>query len=166
MPYIPVSTGTIVRIAATCVVALLSAPGVWAQKKDTEPLDLAPSEIELRRRLEPLVPSIRSAMQGDNADAQRAALAIAADLPPGLAADANLAAPLPAFLQSDLKDPELIGLGLRSFGTIDPDPAQVGKVVGRYIKSELPLVRRAAAESLAAALQNSVPSDKAINKAT
>jgi len=161
------SVGTSIRIAATCAIIALGALGTArAQPPKAEPTELAPSEIELRRRLEPLVPSIRAALQSDNVDAQRAALAVIADFPPGLAAEANLAAPLTTFLQRDLKDPELIALGLRSFGRIDPDPAQIGKVVGRYNKSDQVIVRRAAAESLAAALQNSVPSERAVAKAT
>jgi len=161
------SIGRSVRIAATCAVIAFGVSGsVRAQPPKVDPMELAPSEIELRKRLGPLLPSIRAALQSDNADAQRAALAIVADFPPGLAADANLAAPLTTFLQRDLKDPELIALGLRSYGRIDPDPAQIGKVVGRYSKSEHAIVRRAAAESLAAALQNSVPSERAVAKAT
>ena len=39
-----------------------------------------------------------------------------------------------------------MALGLRSFGRSDPDPADITKIVGRFVKSEHVVVRRAAAE--------------------
>ena len=159
----------VVRITATCAVVMIfcTAPsGAQPKTEKVDPLDMAQSDAELRKRLAPLIPSIRSALQGDNADSQRAALAIVADFPPGLAAEANLAASLSAYLERDIKDPELIALGLRSFGRSDPDPASITKVVERFVKSEHVIVRRAAAESLSTAVQNAPPSGRSVANAT
>jgi HEAT repeat protein len=146
---------------------LLAGPGVLrAQLPKSDPIADRVADAEMRRKLEPLIPSIRAALQGDNIDAQRAALAVTADFPPALAAEANLSAGLAAFLSKDHKDPEVIALGLRSFGKSDPDPSDIARIVGRYVKSPHTIVRRAVAESLTTAVQNSVPAGPSVANAT
>src|SRR5262249_28853559 len=164
MPHVSIPIARVVRVGATCAMILLARPGlVWAQPKDL--IDSRAADAEMRRRLEPLIPSIRAALQGDSVDAQRAALAITADFPPALAIEANLSTGLATFLSKEHKDPEVIALGLRSFGRSDPDAADIGRVVGRYVKSPDTGVRRAVAESLTIAVQNSVPAGPSVANA-
>jgi len=166
MPHASMPIARVVRVGATCAMILLAGPGVVsAQPRASDLTDSRVADAEMRRRLEPLIPSIRAALQGDSVDAQRAALAITADFPPALAIEANLSSGLAAFLSKDHKDPEVIALGLKSFGKSDPDPADVGRIIGRHVKSSDVNVRRAAAESLATAAQNSVPAGPSVANA-
>ena len=131
-----------------------------------EPHDTRPSDLELRKRLEPLVPAIRAALLGDNPDSQRAALAILADIPPGLAATGNISPAVTAFLQKDVKDPSILALGLRAYGKTYPDAPDVTKIVGRHIHSDQVEVRQASAESLSSLIENSIPSGRSLPNAT
>ncbi|HEX3149154.1 MAG TPA: HEAT repeat domain-containing protein [Gemmataceae bacterium] len=152
---------TTLLVAATGAAYLNMVPSAIAQPGDAgrEP---SQTDIDLRRRMEPLVPSIKAALEGDNKDAQRASLAIAADFPTGLAKAANLPAAIAGFLLRDKRDPELIALGVRALGRMQPAGADLAKVIGPFAKSESVVVRRAAAESLATAIQNSPPAQKAV----
>jgi hypothetical protein len=115
------------------------------------------TEAALRKRLAPLIPTFRAALLGDDTDAQRATLAIIADIPPTLAATGNLSGALVTFLQKDIKDPETLALAIRAFGRTYPDAADLDKVIGRYLRSDFTIVRRASAEALTSALSNAAP---------
>jgi HEAT repeat protein len=159
------SIRTSVKFAATCAAAMLLVQAATAQPKDSE-RDIL-TDVELRRRLEPLVPSVRSALQGDNADAQRAALAIAADFPPALLVQANLSGAIGTFLGRDIKDADLVALGIRSFGKSYPEKPDLAiKVLERFAKSENVAVRRAVADALASLVQMAVPSMRMVAHAT
>lgn len=128
----------------------------------------SPSDAELRKRLEPLVPSFRAALLGDNVESQRATLAVIADIPPSLAARTNLNASLSTFLQKDHKDPEVLALAIRSFGRSVPAygdadmskaiAAELGKLLSKYVRSEYSIVRQAVAEAIGSAITNATPS--------
>ena len=130
--------------------------------------DESPSDAEIRKRLEPLVPTFRAALLGDNVESQRATLAVIADIPPGLASRTNLNASLAAFLQRDHKDPEVLALAIRSFGRSVPVfgdaemskavAAEMGKLFGKHVRSEHAIVRQAVAEGIGSAIVNATPS--------
>jgi HEAT repeat protein len=115
------------------------------------------SDAELRKRLEPLIPSFRAALAGDSVDAQRATLSVFADIPASVAGDTGLSAALVKFLQRDIKDSEVVALALRSFGKSKPAPADLEAVIQRFVQSEHTVIRRAATESAASAVFNSDP---------
>jgi HEAT repeat protein len=110
-------------------------------------------------------------LEGDNADAQRAALVLTGEFPPVLAVQVRLPEAISNFLGRDKVAPELAALALRSYGRMfrdDPELRRPGgptaptgrdleRVVGRFVKSEAPEVRLAAAEALATAVQSAVP---------
>jgi HEAT repeat protein len=121
------------------------------------PISDPQSDAELRKRLEPLIPSFRAALAGDSADAQHATLSVFADIPASVAGDTGLSVALVKFLQRDIKDPEIVALALRSFGKSKPAAADLETVVGRFVNSEHTVVRRAAAECLASSVFNSDP---------
>ena len=81
MPSFLPSFRTTFRTAATAAGVLLAATGGRAEPAVDERRDDRQADVELRRRLEPLVPSVRAALEGNNKDAQKAALAVAADKP-------------------------------------------------------------------------------------
>src|SRR5262245_61925254 len=85
-----------VSIGGCCAVLLVATPNPATAQADSRPAD-----ADLRRRLEPLVPSFRAALAGDNVEAQRATLSIIADIPPAMTAETNLSATLAAFLKRD-----------------------------------------------------------------
>jgi hypothetical protein len=120
------------------------------------------TDVELQRKLALLLPSFRAALLGDNVDAQRATLAVIADIPPALAVNSKLAEALASFLQKEIRDPEVIALGVRSFGRSFPDAPDIEKVVGRFVKSEQTQIRLASAEALASAIANSPPTGRSI----
>jgi HEAT repeat protein len=151
------SLRTTLRTAATAAGVLLAATGGRAQPGADERRDDRQADVELRRRLEPLVPSVRAALEGNNRDAQKAALAVAADFPPALSINARLPGVVAAFLLRDGTDPELAAMGLRAYGRMVPDAPELARVAGRYAKAESADVRRAAAEALATAIQNAAP---------
>ena len=122
------------------------------------------SDAELRKRIIPLVPSFQAALMGDNVDAQRATLSVIADIPPNLVVGTNLAKVLKNFLRKDIKDPNVLALGLRSFGRSFPDAPDVESVIGPHVSSKNTIVRRAAAEGLTSALANSYPRQSAERK--
>jgi HEAT repeat protein len=173
------------RVGATCAIFLFAVTTVQGQPPSKDPRDVrdardeTQSEIEMRQRLDPLVPAVRAALEGDNADAQRAALVLAGEFPPVMAVQVRLPDTLAKFLLRDKISPELAALGLRSFGRMfrdDPDLQRPGgpvappgreldRVVGRYVKSESAEVREAAAEALATSVQNSSPSRKSVANA-
>jgi HEAT repeats len=150
------------RVAATCTAFAFLAPPGYAQPGVREGREPSQADLELRRRMEPLVPSIRTALEGDNVDAQRASLAIAADIPPGLAKDARLPGAIATFIQREKRDRDLIALGLRAFGRMQPSGQELVKVVGPFARSEAVPVRRAAAAALASAVQNVAPDKKTV----
>ena len=156
-------TLTSVWIGGCCTILLFGTE----QTAKAQPIgDARPADEELRRRLAPLIPSFRAALQGDSVDAQRATLAVIADIPPALAAESNLAAVLAAFLRKDIKDPEVIALGIRSFGRSYPDAPDIDTVLGRHVRSEHAIIRRAVADALSNAVANSTPSERAVVRAT
>ncbi|HKB02966.1 MAG TPA: HEAT repeat domain-containing protein [Gemmataceae bacterium] len=174
MPRSFVSIRWTARIGVTFAIALAIGPGVARGQAKEEPIpppreatrDGQP-DAELRRRLEPLVPSIRAALQGNSPDAQRAALAVIADFPPGLLFQANLSGPIAAFLLKEHKDPDLVAFGLRSFGKSYPEsPEVVTKVLGRHAKSENVEVRRAVGDALASVVQTLAPAGRSVANAT
>lgn len=128
----------------------------------------SPSDAEARKRLEPLVPTFRAALLGDNVESQRATLAVIADFPPYLAARTNLNASLAIFLQKDHKDPEIMALAIRSFGrsipaVIDGEvskaiAAEMGTILSKFVRSEHAIVRHAVAEAIGSAITNATPS--------
>jgi hypothetical protein len=121
------------------------------------PISDPQSDAELRKRLEPLIPSFRAALAGDSADAQRATLSVFADIPASVAGDTGLAVALVKFLQRDIKDPEIVALALRSFGKSKPAAADLESVTSRFVDSEHTVIRRAAAECLSSSVFNSDP---------
>lgn len=144
----------IVRSGACGILLLVGlATPAFAQP----PLSDPQSDAELRKRLEPLIPSFRAALAGDSADAQHATLSVFADIPASVAGDTGLSAAIVKFLQRDIKDPEIVALALRSFGKSKPAAADLATVVERFVVSEHTIVRRAAAECLASAVFNSDP---------
>lgn len=164
-PYLP-SFRTALRAATTGAAVLLGGSAVQAQP-GTAPLgasqdlpDVSPADVELRRRLAPLVPTVRAALEGNNRDAQRAAIGIAADFPPAIAINARLPAVLATYLLRDGIDPELAAMGLRAYGRMSPDPTDLAKVAGRHLKAEQTEVRRAAAEALATSVLGSAPAQQ------
>lgn len=181
MPSPTHSARATLRLAATGAAVLLAVTAIQAQPTPTESKDLQQADAELRRRVGPLIPSIGAALEGNNKDAQRAALGIIADVPVGMSLDARLPSALAAFLTRDDIDPELAAVGLRAFGRIPPstadpikgdptkgDPGRVAelkRVVERHAKSNLVEVRRATVESLASCIQNGTPESKALAKA-
>jgi HEAT repeats len=154
-----------VRSALTGTTFLVAGNGLLAQPGMTDQRDLSQTDLELHRRLEPLVPSVRAALEGHNRDAQRAALGIAADFPRPLATSARLPAAVAAFLLRDANDPELFAMALRAYGRMTPPAADLVKVTGRHSKAEAVDVRRATAEALASSIQNAAPEGKALANA-
>ena len=144
--------------------SLISFTGTVAGQTKAEPRENRQDD-ELRRKMEPLVPSVRAALLGESVEAQRAALAIAADFPPALAAEANLSGTLATFLQKDLKDTEMIALGLKSFGQSKPAATDIERILTRYARSEKAAVRQASAEALTNLVKNSAPEDRKISGA-
>ena len=114
------------------------------------------SDLELAQ-LAPLIPSFQAALQGDSVDAQRATLSVIADIPPSLVVGTNLAVALKTFLQKKIDDPEILALGLRSFGRSFPDAPDIKPILGRHVRDDAVVVRHAAADGLANALINSFP---------
>jgi HEAT repeat protein len=121
------------------------------------------------------MPAVRAALQGNNVEAQRAALVIASEFPTALAVQFRLPPVLAEYLSGDVKSPELAALGLEAYGKMfhdDPDlrkfdlvppPGRdLGRVVKKYVKSDSAQVRRAAAGALTSGIQGSTPSDKSI----
>jgi HEAT repeat protein len=150
-------SGSIIRLFALGIPIMVAiALPANAQPRVADPLEQREDE-ELRRRLAPLVPGFRDALLGDSVDAQRATLAIIADIPPTLAATGNLNAAMVTFLQRDIKDPEVLSLAVRAFGRTFPDAADISKVIPRYVRSDIVAVRRASADALATAVENSAP---------
>jgi HEAT repeat protein len=147
-------------IGVGAIALTIHAPSVVAQPSSEK--DGRQSDAEIRRRLEPVLPSVRAALEGDNAEAQRAALSILADIPFTLAVDARIPAALNAFLQKEIKDPALLAQAIRAFGKTRPDPADISKQIGRYSRSEHLEVRQACAESVASAIENSTPSGRSL----
>lgn len=121
------------------------------------PISDPQSDAELRKRLEPLIPSFRAALAGDSTEAQRATLSVFADIPASVAGDTGLSVALVKFLQRDIKDPEIVALALRSFGKSKPAAADLETAVGRFVETEHTIIRRAAAECLASSVFNSDP---------
>ena len=87
------------------------------------------ADLELRRRMQPLIPSIRTALEGDNVNAQRASLAIAADVPAALAKDAKLPGAIATFLQARKAEPGVDRIGLGDYGRMQPTGQDLTKVV-------------------------------------
>jgi HEAT repeat protein len=108
----------------------------------------------------PLAPMVREALAGKDRDAQRAALAIASDIPRDMARNARLTTAVAEFLLRDANDPELFALGLRAYGRMYPPAAELARVTGRHKNAESAEVRQATAEALATAIQNSTPGSK------
>ncbi|MBO0697182.1 MAG: HEAT repeat domain-containing protein [Zavarzinella sp.] len=164
------STRAIVGIAAAGAIALLAWPApATAQVKDKDKdkdRDVSREtqpDAELRRRVEPMIPSVRAALRGDNPDAQRAALAAVAEFPPGLLFQANLSGAIAAFLQKEHRDPDLIAFGIRSYGKSYPEsPEAAAAVLRRYQKSEHVEVRRAVADALVSLVLTVVPSSRSV----
>lgn len=142
------------------LVGLIAVPA-FAQPA-IDPTDPRPPEVEMRRRIEPLLPSIREGLRGDNVDAQRAALGIIADIPPAVAAQAKLGPALADFLMKDRTDTAMTAVALRVFGGSYPDPADVTRVIGKHAKSQDVGARRAAGASLANAVDNATPAGRSI----
>ena len=163
--YLP-SFRTTLRAAATGAAVLLGSSAVPAQPGTAppaaaeDPRDISQADIELRRRLAPLVPTVRSALEGNNRDAQRAAIGIAADFPPAMAINNRLPAVLANYLLRDGIDPDLAAMALRAYGRMSPDATDLAKVAGRHLKSEQVEVRRAAAEAVATSIQGSAPAQQ------
>jgi HEAT repeat protein len=167
-----------VRGVTACAVVLFGVSAATAQLKDPpapqkDPFALPKDDLsdardlELRRRLEPLVPSIRSALQGTNADAQRAALAVVADFPPALLFQANLSGAVAGFLEREQTDPELTALAIRSFGKTYPEkPDAATRILRRYAGSDNVAVRRAVADALTNLVQTSTPSTRSVENST
>jgi HEAT repeat protein len=158
-----VSVRTAVSVAATCAVGLLSGPGAASAQPKS---DLREIRDPLVDRMEPLIPTVRAALQGNNPDAQRAALAVVGDFPPGLLFQANLSRAIAGLLDRDPKDPELTALAVRSYGKSYPEsPEAVTRVLGRLVASEDVRIRRAVADALRSLLQNAVPNSPTVANA-
>ena len=139
--YLP-SFRTTLRAAATGAAVLLGTsavpaqpgtlpPAAGAEAPVQDPRDISQADIELRRRLGPLLPTVRAALEGDNREAQRAAIGIAADFPSAMAKDVRLHAVFANYLLRDRIDPELAAMGLRAYGRMLPDATDLAKVAGR-----------------------------------
>jgi HEAT repeat protein len=159
---LPVPQG--VRVLALSAVALAGTAECLRAQPGSNARDDRPADTEMRRRVEPMLPSIRAGLLSDSPEAQRAALAVLGDIPPGLAG--NLSNALTAFLQKDVKDPSLVALGLRAFGKVSPDAVDIPKVIGKHVRSEDVDVRRAAAEALAGVIENSIPVGRSVANAS
>jgi HEAT repeat protein len=155
-------------VAAACVIAVLGdSPVARAQPKEKDDATDVQQDLELRRRLEPLIPSVRAALQGNNPDAQRAALVVIADFPPALMFQANFSGLVAAFLDRDPKDPELAAIALRSYGKSYPEkPDAAAKRLQRFTQADDVRVRRAAADALTSLVQTSIPASRTIDHAT
>ena len=153
------------RVLLAGTFAFLGLAGTVLGQPKADPRDDRPTDIELRKRMEPLVPSIRAVLLGESVEAQRAAPAIAADFPPALAAGANLSGTLATFLQKDLKDTEMIVLGLKSFGKSYPEGPEISRVLTRYVRSENTAIRQATAEALTSLILNAAPLERKLANA-
>jgi HEAT repeat protein len=153
------------RVATTVAAVLIVGPPARAQPAGADTTDLRQADEEVRRRLAPLAPMVREALAGKDRDAQRAALGIAADFPRPMAESARLPAAVAAFLMRDANDPELFAMGMRAYGRMLPAAADLARVAARHKKAESPEVRRATAEALATAIQNSAPERKQLAEA-
>lgn len=122
-------------------------------------------ETELARRIAPLLPSLRGALAGNDADAQRAALAVIETTPPSALYGADLARALQAFLMKDVNDPDMIVRGLRAFGKSFPEGAELARVLAKHGTSENIDVRRAAAEALNSSVQNAAAGRTSVSSA-
>jgi HEAT repeat protein len=155
-----------VRVGVLGVIPLLAWPGAATAQpkdKDRDTSRETQPDVELRRRVEPLVPSVRAALRGDNPDALRAALAAVGEFPPSLMVQANLSGAIAAFLQKEHKDPDLVAFGIRSYGKSYPEsPEAAAAVLRRYLKSEHVEVRRAVADAAASLVLTVVPSSRSV----
>ena len=131
--------------------ALAAAGSVNAQpKNEPKPVEYQPrpGDTDLKRKLDALKPAVRDALRGNDPEAQRAALAIVADLPP--AGAEAFSAPLADFLKLESTNPELIALALRTYGKTFPEAKDIASVLDPHLKSGDIKVRRAAADATAA----------------
>jgi HEAT repeat protein len=156
-------------LIASAIVALAQYPGpVAAQDKDKDKREIVEDrreDSEAIRKLEPLIPAIKAALQGTNPEAQRAAFVAVGELPLALVRRSDLSDTVGAALQKGVKDPDLLAIGLRSYGKSDPRAADIAKVLSPHQTAENPAVREAAAEAVASVLANAVPAAKLIDKA-
>jgi HEAT repeat protein len=139
--------------------------GAPAQEKDKDTGDSKKIDSETIHKLELLVQAIRAGLQSDNPDARRAAFVAVGDLPKAVLDKYDLSVALGAVLMKDVKDPELLAVGLRSFGKSSPRAADIPKVLGPYVQSADVGVQRAVAEALASVLTNALPASSVIEKA-
>ncbi|HVK11055.1 MAG TPA: HEAT repeat domain-containing protein [Gemmataceae bacterium] len=114
----------------------------------------ARSETDVVKRLTPLLPSVRSALIGNNTEAQRAALSVIESVPPGTVFGADLLPALRTFLSKDVADPDLLALGLRALGKSLPEDRDLTQIVAKHVSSPNATVRKGAADALGFAIQN------------
>ncbi|HJZ90984.1 MAG TPA: HEAT repeat domain-containing protein [Gemmataceae bacterium] len=143
------------------LIVLAGWPGRAPAQSDK---DAERADSEAVRKLEPLVPQIRAGLQSENPDARRAAFVAVGDLPRGLD-KYRLSDMLGAVLQKGIKDPDILAVGLHSYGKSRPSATEIPKVLGPHVQSEDVAVRRAAAEALAILLANAVPPNKYLKEA-
>jgi hypothetical protein len=165
VPFPIPSLRTTLRLAATAAAILVAGSSLRAQPRAADTTDVTQSEDELRKRLAPLAPMAREALAGKDRDAQRAALGIAGDFPRDMANNARLTAAVAEFLLRDANDPELFAMGLRAYGRMSPPAPDLARVVSRHMRADSAEVRRATAEALATAIQNSTPEGKQLGRA-
>lgn len=153
-----------VLLIAAAIVVLARNPGRVAAQVKSDTGEDRKEESEAIRKLEPLVPAIKAALQGTNPEAQRAAFVAVSELPPALVSRSDLSDAVAAALQK-VKDPDLLAVGLRSFGKSSPRAADLAKVLSPHQTADNPVVREAVGEALASVLANAVPAQKFIGKA-
>lgn len=191
MSHPAVPTRPTARVAALCLLGLFGPAGPAVAQFGTDPRENRTADMEFRRRLEPMIPSIRAALEGKDPDAQRAALTVIGDVPPSLSAEASPSASLPSFLhpldvtgwyaarwdlvtvraslhaylQRPATSPQLTALALRALGKTHPDGNDIRILVTPHVNSEIAEVRRAAAEALSDALTIAAPAARSVANA-
>ena len=138
--------------------ALLSfeQPAV-AQVRDTRPMDQ-----ETSRRLETIIPTLKESLRSGNADAQKAALTLLADVPPALVARADLGPAIRTLLEQKPADPEVVPLALRAFGKSYPVPGEIDKTFKLYEGTSDPAVQQALADAAAGLVASAAPASKSV----
>jgi HEAT repeat protein len=144
------------RTVLPALLILVSVAGPLAAQPTTGNAPAADNrgESDVVKKLVPLLPSIRGALTGNNAEAQRASLAVIEAVPSGTVFGADLLPALRVFLGKEIADPELLALGLRALGKSLPDDRDLTTIIGKHVKSENAVVRKGAADALNFAIQN------------
>jgi hypothetical protein len=118
-------------------------------------------ESELTTRFAAVIPSVVTALRGDNVEAQRAALAVIPEIPIGVSLRANLADTLAGYIEKT-KSPELQALAIRAYGKSAPGTVAASKIFEKATKSPDAAVRRAAGEGLYSVVKTVTPQSRSV----